>query len=174
LRWYKHDDPLAIAKVENGAAYQWVLDHVNYQGDDCIEWPFALSDNGYGRVFYKTRTRVSSQLMCELAHGSMPAPKMQAAHSCGNRKCMNPNHLRWLTRSENEIEKRNHGTSLLGEGNHTAKLNNKSALQVYHAHGSVREIAEKFQVSRTTVSEIKSGTRWSHVTEANQKQKKEA
>jgi hypothetical protein len=41
---------------------------------------------------------------CWAAHGPPPALKMVAAHSCNNKACLNPMHLRWLTHADNFAE----------------------------------------------------------------------
>lgn len=78
---------------------QWLHDHVDHEGDDCLLWPFTKNARGYGTVTY-ARGYTAAAAMCELAHGNRPEGK-QSAHSCGVRLCVNPRHLRWATRSEN-------------------------------------------------------------------------
>lgn len=51
------------------------------------------------------------RLMCVFVNGDCPPDKNEAAHSCGNRKCVNPAHLRWATYEENGADKIIHGTN---------------------------------------------------------------
>jgi hypothetical protein len=62
---------------------------------------------------YLGDTLYAHRLMCQLAHGDPPTPDHIAAHSCGrgHEGCVNPNHLSWKTYSENELDKRVHGTT---------------------------------------------------------------
>jgi len=97
------------------AAEQWLDDHKGYQHDYCLIWPFAresrvgrgiIGSNGSGRSQWAHR------VMCEMVNGPPPTPKHQAAHTCGNgdQGCVNPNHLKWRTNSENQLERyRVHG-----------------------------------------------------------------
>lgn len=77
---------------------------ISAETDECIEWPFAVSSNGYGKVWHKKRAACAHRVACEMTYGPPPDPRLDAAHSCGNRKCVNPAHLRWATRSENNID----------------------------------------------------------------------
>lgn len=53
--------------------------------------------------------------MCQKAHGDPPSPKHDAAHSCGrgHEGCVNPNHLSWKTKKQNQADRITHGTSHL-------------------------------------------------------------
>ena len=85
------------------APKRWMEEHVSYEGNECISWPFEVSRYGYGIFNHNGKRRVASRVMCEMAHGLPDDDFKDAAHSCGNghKGCMNPNHLRWASRSEN-------------------------------------------------------------------------
>src|SRR5437879_1542174 len=94
----------------NGAAMAWIVAHVNYQGDDCLPWPFSRL-NGYGRGGHNGTPFYANRMMCEKAHGPPPTPEHEAAHSCGNgpQGCTNPRHLSWKTPSANQLDRAEHG-----------------------------------------------------------------
>lgn len=50
------------------------------------------------------------RLICEGVHGPPPRPELETAHWCGNPACVEPNHLRWVTRAENTQDRLRHGT----------------------------------------------------------------
>lgn len=102
----------ARAKAEDGAGIGWIKRHVNNKGDDCLIWPFGAPSCGYGQVRVNGADIVASRYMCALAHGNPPTPRHEAAHSCGNGHlgCMNPKHLRWATRSQNNLDRKIHET----------------------------------------------------------------
>lgn len=71
----------------NGKAYQWVRDHLTYEGNQCLRWPFSYDGGvGRGRLGWNGKSYWAHRLMCELAHGSAPEGKDQVAHSCRERK----------------------------------------------------------------------------------------
>lgn len=104
----KGNVPLNTGK---GKSYAWIVEHVGYQGDDCLQWPFSVRD-GRGKVAYMGRRHYASRVMCQLAHGDPPTPQHEAAHECGNGhlRCMNPKHLKWKTKADNVLDTVKHGT----------------------------------------------------------------
>lgn len=67
--------------------------------DECIIWPHGVTTSGYPSMGAgKPRAH---RYVCEQKHGPAPKGRNDAAHSCLNRLCINPKHLRWATRAEN-------------------------------------------------------------------------
>lgn len=95
-----------------GQAIAFLQALIGHSDEACVFWPFSHNGLGYGRVGYLGQVYYAHRLMCELAHGTAPADKPQAAHSCGNgnKGCVNPRHLSWKSNSENQIDRRVHGT----------------------------------------------------------------
>lgn len=96
----------------NGKTIQWLRDHVNYDAEYCLIWPYFRNPNGYGQLGYLGKPYWAHRLMCEMAHGEPPTPQHEASHSCGNGHmgCANPKHLSWKTRTGNGLDCRAHGT----------------------------------------------------------------
>ena len=69
--------------------------------EECIFWPFAVNSKGYG-VY---RDSSAHRFVCKTIHGDEPDGRPYVAHSCNVRRCVNPNHLRWASNSENESDK---------------------------------------------------------------------
>jgi predicted XRE-type DNA-binding protein len=142
-----------------GAARKWILAHVNYVGDECLTWPFCLV-NGYGVFGHCGETFYAHRVMCELANGPMPDDAFyDAAHSCGrgDQACINPNHLLWKTRSDNQKDRAVHGTR--NNWGARGKISPKDADQIRALKGKMkqREVAEIFGISRAQVSSIQTG-----------------
>jgi hypothetical protein len=91
----------------HGKGIAFLRAHLGYQGDDCVIWPFARIQTGYGQLGYMGKVYKANRLMCILAHGEPPTPKHESAHSCGNGHlgCVNPRHLSWATYQENQQER---------------------------------------------------------------------
>lgn len=168
----KADEPRK-KRSTNGVVYRrnrksrsrdWAEEAVKFQGDECLPWPFS-APGGYGEFQYKrVRVRVN-RYVCEKVHGAPPTDRHEAAHLCGNSLCCNPRHLAWKTHIENIADKRIHGTLLMGERHHQAKLTQKQVLEIrsLHMKKPLRRIAEKYGVGRATVENIIYGVTWTHV-----------
>lgn len=120
-RHRKHGDPAVVAF--KSPAEDWLRANVDFSGSECLTWPFYRKNNGYGEATLDGKKSVASRVMCILAHGEPPTPKHEAAHSCGkgHEGCVNPNHLRWATASENQLEREAHGTSNAGDRHWTKR-----------------------------------------------------
>lgn len=135
-----------------GATYKWLLDHVNYQGDDCLPWPFCKDSRvGRGLMGHKGEHHWAHRLMCEMAHGAPPTPQHQAAHECGKGHygCVNPRHLKWKTNSENQIDRRRNGSMLRNRFGNKGGLSpeQKQAIISLKGKKTQMEIAAMFGVS---------------------------
>jgi hypothetical protein len=98
--------------------------------------------------------------MCELAHGDPPSTKHEAAHSCGNHSCVNPRHLAWKTRSENQLDSVAMGR--VYRGGRRGKLNRAFAERIRRLKGKLSQdqIAKMFDVTHGTVAKIHRGEMW--------------
>jgi len=167
-RWQKHGDPLAggPAIKDNNPAQRFLAEVVlRHSGNKCLIWPFHRdSKNGYGQVWNGAKLTWAHRYVCEKVHGPAPDPELEAAHSCGNGHlgCVNPNHLRWATRSENALDRAIHGTDIRGKKNHSAVLNEHQVQEIRSLRGVVSqgELARRFGVDRMTIKAIYTGRSW--------------
>lgn len=163
-----HGDPQG-GGTDKGALKKWILDHVDYAGGDCLLWPFPSSSDGhgYGHLYVDGATVRAHRYMCELANGPAPSPNHYAAHSCGNGHlgCINPNHLRWATPTENSADMILHGTRLQGEKAPWSKLTESDVRFIRAQRGKLlqRELAKMFGVKRSTIGAIQQRKRWAHL-----------
>ena len=119
--------------------------------DNCLEWPFGRHSAGYGAVYRAGKALTANRMLCEMVHGPPPLQRgrIEAAHSCGNRLCVNPRHLRWATVSENQKDRIRHGTSVRGERMWASRLTEYEVRQIKEAQGSEtpQALARRFGVS---------------------------
>lgn len=149
-------------RVPPGTLNTWLKNAVNHVSDECLIWPFAKS-KGYGRMRLGGKSFAAHRTICILAHGEPPDPLHHAAHSCGNRGCVNPKHLRWATPKENQTDMVNHGRSQRGEKNCSSKLSASDVRLIRDclASGdSPRSIARQFSITQTTVRRIATRLVW--------------
>jgi hypothetical protein len=133
---------------------------------ECVPWPFkATYGSGYGAVTFGGKLTGAHRAVCEINHGPPPSPKHEAAHSCGNKACVNPAHLRWATPKENAADKAFHGTAPIGEANGCAKLTTQQVAQIRNLKGTATQtaIAQRFGVSRRAIGMIFSNQTWKAV-----------
>jgi hypothetical protein len=161
--------PLRTA-AKRGAPRQWIDDHLHYDGDECLIWPFWRDRKGYGRLAGEGWEKpLAHRLMCRLAHGDPPSPFHEAAHSCGNGfgGCVTPNHLRWATRAENEQDKLLHNSILRGEDNPRSRFTTDDIVSMRKMYQSgefsLRAVARHFGTDHKNVSSILKGRTWAHV-----------
>jgi hypothetical protein len=98
-----------------------------------------------------------------------PRPgKLDVAHINGVRDDNRAENLKYATRSENNFDKRNHGTDNRGSKNYGAKWTEEDVLAAMKMKAQGfrhREIAIMFNISRSAVTMALSGKQWKHVHE---------
>lgn len=160
-RFKRHGDPLK-GRAAMGSLGAYVNDVVlKYTGDDCLRWPFACK-NDYPDVYVGGRVVRACRYVCTRTYGDPPTNKHQTAHSCGNSKRVNPNHLRWATAKENIADKLLHGTDGRGERNVKAKLTKADVLAIRAAEGtiSVSMLAKKYGIATSHAYNILTRKTW--------------
>jgi len=165
LRLLRHGDPCA-GGLSPGEPLRFLNEALVYTGDDCLLWPFGLCNTGYGQVRWNAKPRTVHSVVCECVHGPRPSTKHEVAHSCGERRCCNPRHLRWATRAENEADKVAHERSNRGERQGASKLT-ETAVRAIRAAGNIASqafLARQYGVCQSTISDVRSGRRWGWLT----------
>lgn len=131
--------------------------------DECWLWVGAVSATGYGAIGLNRSTRALSahRVAWELHNGPIPEGKF-ILHSCDNRRCVNPAHLRPGSQRENvaDMHSRGRARSPVGERNIHAKLTWSQARAIRSEAGDRCDIAARYGVSRATVGLIKQGKIW--------------
>lgn len=165
-RFRKHGDPdqrcssSAVLRRQPGLVF--LLEHLNVETELCIHWPFKKSHNGYGVFKISGRSIGAHRKMCELAHGRPPDPRYDAAHSCHQRSCVNPRHLAWKSKKDNQADRVADGTMIFGRKNPANKLSEREVIEIRRMALSMSHeaIAGLFGINRGTVSKIARGERW--------------
>lgn len=156
-----YGDPLANKKRSGNMS--WLRNIIKLNSQDCIEWPFFYSVHGYPLLSWRGLTLRAHRVACRLAHGKPQNINLHAAHSCGNKRCVNPKHIRWATALENISDKKIHGTMAIGSKVWSSILNEEDVKQIRECLRSGQtcaHIARQHGVSRSTISKIKNGNNW--------------
>lgn len=138
-----------------GAGHRFLVDHVDHHGDECVLWPFSHA-RGYGHFSHLGKRGYVHRTMCEMKKGPAPSDVHQAAHSCGNSLCVNPNHIGWKTPSENMLDCRGHGTHVRNTDGPGGRITSEQAAEIRALKGvkTLDEIAIEYSVSVGTISKI--------------------
>ena len=129
---------------------------------DCLIWQMFVDDggNGYGFASYKGRTKRAHIVAFFLANGRWPDG--ECCHRCDVPACCNPLHLYDGSHSDNMVDK-----SLRSRRSNSCKLQPYEVLEIVAALNGTEKLADigaRYGVSRQTVTLIKTGHRWSHLT----------
>lgn len=132
----------------------------------CWEWRGGKS-RGYGQFRYHGKMVAAHRFSWQFYKGKIPKRKF-VLHSCDNTGCVNPDHLFLGTQSDNMKDmfaKRRRKIYQRGEKNNQAKLSANNVLEIRRllATGQYKqkELAVRFSVTRSTISAIMTGHRWS-------------
>lgn len=160
-RFRKHGTTDSVHRSGRGEPMAWLKKHSSYSGDGCLHWPFGTNAFGYGQIG-GCFSILAHRVMCAEAHGMPDDMALQAAHSCGNRICVNPNHLRWDNQSGNEMDKVAHGTHNRGEQHPLSKLTADQVREIRALKGvkDIAEIAVTFGITNSGVKAILNGQTW--------------
>lgn len=163
-RWSRHGNPTA-GRVERGSVINWIMNvAVHFEGDECLPWPFAKCDTGYGSLRFEGKAYPAHRFICKMAHGDKPEHKDVAAHSCGGGHlgCVNPKHLRWATYQENQADRVLHGTTIRGSLHKSAKLDEHDVRRIRSLKGvsKVQALADEYSVCASHISAIQAGKEW--------------
>lgn len=141
--------------------------------------PFRVSEHiastGYPFIGITLDGRKRSQLVhswiCEAFNGPKPDPKYVVRHLDGVKTNNTPDNLRWGSYSENEADKRRHGTVANGERQGSAILT-KEAVTIIRAAipcglWNTVDAAKVFGVSPGHIAAIARGKGWKHLQPAD-------
>lgn len=136
---------------------------------ECIIWPFGRggSGQGYGVVRYNGKHTTAHRASLMIHVGEPCSPSLEAAHDpsqCTNILCVNPRHLRWATRAENESDKAILGTITKGTAASTSGLSEADVLAIAASEERPATCAARYGIHEMTVRRIRSGHCWGWLT----------
>lgn len=120
------------------------------------------------RANNQTFTLKVHRLMLQTFIGECPIG-MEGCHNDGNSLNNHISNLRWDTPKNNALDKKNHGTQTrkksFGEQNNAHKINKNDVIYIRSSKQSNIDLAFKFNIRKETISRIKNGKSWPHITE---------
>lgn len=136
--------------------------------DECWEWQGHLNMNGYGHIGVSYgKMRGAHRASYEIHNGAIPKGKI-VRHQCDNPRCVNPSHLTLGTQKDNVADMISRGRgnwrSLKGEKSPTAVLTAEQAREIKFSDEMGTALAARFGISQSTISAIRRGRLWKHLT----------
>jgi len=131
----------------------------------CIVFLGESDGAGYGRTSRGGgKRRRIQRIIWELKHGPIP-DGMNVLHRCDTPPCWNPHHLFLGTRADNNHDKMLKGRyrGVHGEQQGLSKLTDGRVLEIRLSEKSGTYFADKFNVSVSTISRIRSSKTWKHI-----------
>lgn len=130
---------------------------------ECWEWTGYTDRCGYGTLAAPHKPRKAHRIAYELHHGVALKADQLILHSCDNRRCVNPAHLRVGTHRENMLDRSTRGRQTRGERVNTAKLTEAQVLDIRSSTRLGTELARQYGVCPTQISCIRLGKTWKHL-----------
>lgn len=128
---------------------------------ECWEWTACILGGGYGQFVYRGKRyyahRVSAALAGLAINGAL------VMHTCDNRRCVNPRHMRVGTHAENMADMTAKRRQRRGREHWNAKLSESDAVMVRDLVASgvnAREVGRRIGISDTHVRDIARGRFW--------------
>jgi hypothetical protein len=146
------------------------LSRVKWVGE-CLEWQAGLHKSGYGHIRYGRRM-VMAHRFSYIIHKGPIEPGLFILHSCDNKKCVNPAHLRQGTAKENTADAIERGQFKVSHTIHPPEINKNRRLnrpdvivirRRLKAGETVQSVADSYGVGHMTISDIKRGVTWKAV-----------
>ena len=135
--------------------------------DDCWPWIGSVTENGYGRTWINDKGYYAHRVIFNLANPNMielSAPKNKKAqgflmHTCDNRICCNPNHLRVANLRENNLDAHVKGRvkHKFGGEHHRSVFTNEQIEKIVFLRqngATAKIIAEKLNAKKATVKSL--------------------
>ena len=118
------------------------------------------NNKGYGRVCIAGKFRFVHRLVAE-KYVPNPDGKKQVNHKDGNKQNNNADNLEWVTNQDNRDHAVKNDLVVHGERCPWAKLTLKDVKYIReHPEMKIRDLAEKFNVGRCTISCVRNGESW--------------
>lgn len=148
--------------------------HIDKNENGCWLSQLAIDKDGYSRIEINIERRKTYKLHRLLLFWSDQTkvedfnnPKRLACHSCRNKNCVNPAHLRWDTPKSNVADAIREGTFTQAKMCKTSILTEQQVLEIRerYAKGGVlqKSLAIEYGVHKASLNDIIRRKNWTHI-----------
>lgn len=120
-----YGDPLKsknkISEYKTPKERFWSLAAITADNQRCWEWKGTKRGDGYGAFWFNSKPFIAHRAAWYFFYGKHPNKELFLLHSCDNRLCVNPNHLREGTHLENMQDARERRRFNYGDDHHTRR-----------------------------------------------------
>jgi hypothetical protein len=150
---------------------QYIMDRVIFDLETgCWHWKLYRNKQGYGSLSSVpsnwTGESRARRISYTIFKGKIPEG-LHLLHSCDNKSCCNPDHLRPGTNAENMQDKVDRNKQARGTRQALAVLNEVLVLEIRERYSlggiSYAKLAKQYGVSTTAVQQIIERKTWKHV-----------
>lgn len=130
--------------------------------DECWLWKATTDRQGYGAIMMRDHKPRRAHHVALYLDGRPRPDGAHTLHSCDNRACVNPKHLRWGTIAENARDKAAKGRcpDTSGERNAHHKLTEEQVRVIRASDESQRALGAIYGVSHSIIGRIKRREDW--------------
>ena len=118
------------------------------QATKCVDWPYNIK-NGTFPVVVRNGVEISARRLILSRHTGVSIDNpMPVTRTCGNPRCVNPNHMVW------------------GYGRRSEKLNGQEVKDIRAAAAAgtrQADLAQHYGVSKVTISNVVTRKTWKHL-----------
>jgi len=129
------------------------------------------STKGYPQIMLKTKQitkgfRIHRLVAEYFIYNDNPKVKNQVNHIDGNKDKNSVENLEWCSNKENHEHKmkNNLNVALKGSKHHNSILTEDDVISIFKSKEPYTELMKKYNVSKATISSIKCGRNWNHIT----------
>jgi len=144
-----------------GFTKQDFYDKLQLNGD-CLEWTAGTFNTGYGQTMAYGKVWGTHRLALHLE--GIDTTGHYVLHSCDNRLCCNPDHLRTGTHQDNMDDRNSRGRQPRGSNHSNTKLTEQDVLDIRAISSMTQQaIADHYGVTNTAIYLIIHRKTWTHI-----------
>lgn len=134
--------------------------------ESCWLWKGCAQPNGYGLYGMDYKVLRAHRASYVIFKGPIQKGFL-VLHSCDNRSCVNPKHLRTGTHKDNSMDAIKRNRQIRGSAHGRSKMSEEDVLRLRKQydgkHGSIKKLADKEGLNKELVRKILKRLSWTHI-----------